>query len=169
MSKVRAGRPHALSFALVLVGTTAVHAAPNKPATQKTPEIAGVLNSDSYGYDLTCVINGHDLGIRGGQSESMRQSAENSEAAEAWPVKERGRYAPLHMGRNTVRITYKRKLPKEPFGLDITYEVLGYPAPIFYAHVEDRDAGTFEGTFDIEAKPPVGFKPLVFTESNPAT
>ncbi len=50
-------------------------------------------------------------------------------------------------------------------------EEQGYPAPMFYAHLtsKDRDAGTFQGVFDIAAKPPVGFKPLVFTTSDPAT
>ncbi len=156
---------------LALVGASAVSAAPNRSAVQKPLEIAAVVNSDSYGYDLTCSINGHDLGLKGGQSESQREFAENSKDAEDFQARERGRYAPLHIGRNTVKITYKRKLPKEPFGMEITFEVMGYPAPLFYAHLarEDRDVGTFEGAFDIAAKPPAGFKPLVFTTSDPMT
>jgi len=160
-----------LELGLALIGASTVHAAPSGSAGQKPPEIAAVINSDSYGYDLTCSINGHDLGLKGGQSESQREYLEGSSDADDFQANERAAYAPLHIGRNTVRITYKRKLPKEPFGMEVTFEVLGYPAPLFYAHLasDDRDAGTLEGAFDLAAKPPAGFKPLVFTTSDPAT
>lgn len=133
MPKLRAGWWCACSLALT--GVSTADASPGKLAVQRPPEIDGVLNSDSYGYDVTCVINGHDLGIKGGQSENQREYAEGSKSAGGFRSEERGKYALLHIGPNTVTITYKRKLPREPFGLDVSLEVLGYPAPLFYAHL----------------------------------
>ncbi len=171
MSKTYAGALCRWSLGLALVGGSAAHTAPSGSVAQKAPALQGKLNSFSYGYDLTCVVNGHDVGIKGGHFESRDQYVENSKDFDEVIPALRSQYAPLRIGHNTVKITYKRKLPAKPFGLEITYEVKGYPAPLFYANVgvDGKDSGTFEGAFDLAAQPPAGFKPLVLTESDPAT
>ena len=145
----------------------AAHAAEPGPLPITPKNLSAVLNSDSYGYDLKCIINGHDIGIAGGQSESVRQFDESTRERSLDP-EDHNIYSTLHMGRNSVRITYRRKLPKEPFDLDITFQVFGYQAPLFYAHVTNEDHGSFEGTFDIDPIPAKTFKPIYFTDENSA-
>ena len=115
MSKTYAGALCRWSLGLALVGGSAAHTAPSGSVAQKPPAIYAAINSNSYGYDLTCVINGHDVGFKGGQSESQTEFAEGAKEAEDWPPAECGAYAPLRLGRNTVKITYKRKPHNELF------------------------------------------------------
>lgn len=133
-----------------------------------TPDtLSAVLNSDSYGYDVACIINGHDVGIVGGRSEGMRQFDEATREGSTDPS-DRSTYSTLHIGRNSIRITYRRRVPREPFDLNITLQVFGYKAPLFYAHVTDGDQGSFEGTFDIDPVPAKTFRPVYFTNEDPA-
>ena len=159
----------AIAFAAFITSSSvgAAHAAEPGPLPITPKNLSAVLNSDSYGYDIKCIINGHDIGIAGGQSESVRQFDESTRERSSDPA-DHNIYSTLHMGRNNVRITYRRKLPKEPFDLDITFQVFGYKAPLFYAHVTNGDHGSFEGTFDIDPIPAKTFKPIYFTDENPA-
>lgn len=151
-----------------------LHAAQADPLTSVTTAhvdprgISGVLNSDGYGYDFTCVINGHDLLLTQGSSESRRQYDE-SDTDDGFSKKERGQYATLHMGVNTVKITYKRRVPAEPFPFTLSLQVFGYPAPHFYAHVVDAESGSFEGSFRLSATDDHDFRPLYFSDDAPGT
>ena len=149
-------RPGCWATALLLAAglpwaiNTSQAAAGSLPITPAN--LSAVLNSDSYGYDVTCIINGHDVGIVGGKSEGMRQFDETAREGSTDP-NDHSVYSTLHLGRNSVRITYRRRLPREAFDLNITLQVFGYKAPLFYAHVTDGDRGSFEGTFDIDPVP----------------
>ncbi len=43
----------------------------DQPRDAEAAALQGELNSFSYGYDLTCVVNGHNPGITGGHYESL--------------------------------------------------------------------------------------------------
>lgn len=67
---------HWTAVGLAMAGLLCIVGAPRaaKPGLLPiTPDTLGaVLNSDSYGYDVTCIINSRNVGIVGGQSESTR-------------------------------------------------------------------------------------------------
>lgn len=136
----------AVKLALSIIITSAAFS----PAAAQTNRIrAGVdatLNSESFGYQLTCVINGHDVGFKGGGQDVIRFVRET-------------RY--LHPGRNTVAISYTKKSEGHlGEGVNIQFTVPGFPAPLFYAHVDNAASGRLQGAFDITAAPAKDFKPL---------
>ena len=171
MNERHARRSRYLVIAFAALTTSspfgAARAAGRGPLPITPKNLSAVLNSDIYGYEITCIINGHDIGITGGKSESLRQFDEST-GKRSFDSSDRQIYSTLHMGHNSVRITYRRKLPKELFDLNITFEVFGYQAPLFYAHVTDADHGSFEGTFDIDPVPAKTFRPVYFTDEDPA-
>ena len=112
----------AIAFTAFAASTfsSVAHATEPGPLPITPKNLSAVVNSDSYGYDIKCIINGHDIGIVGGQSESLRQFDESSHEGSSDPA-DHNIYSTLHMGHNSVRITYRRKPPKEAFDLDISF------------------------------------------------
>ena len=142
----------ATEFTLAII-LTVTSAASSPAASQTRAAPAGIdatLDSESSGYNLTCVINGQDVGFKGGGQDIISFVRET-------------RY--LHPGRNSVVITYRKIRDVHlSFGLNIQFRVPGFPAPLFYAHVENAESGRLEGIFDIPAAPARDFRPLYLSE-----
>ena len=170
----RSRRRHACASLLSVLGSLATagasHAVDPQRASITPANLNAVLDTDDYGYDVTCIINGHDVGIKSDGSDSVRQFDESSKQGSTDPH-DPHRYATLHLGRNTIRITYRRRPPRrpdEPDQLSIALQVSGYPVPLVYAFVAGGDQGSFESSFEIDAVPAKTYKPVYFTNEDPA-
>jgi hypothetical protein len=81
-------------------------------------DLAAVLEVMAYGYEVTVKINGTDVGIKGGKSESTRLfGADDPEMADLPP--EMKRLACLKPGKNQIEVDYKRGPGDDSTGLTI--------------------------------------------------
>ena len=83
-------------------------------------ELMAVIDVMAYGYDVSVSINGLDIGIHGGKSESKRLLGEDDPMASRLPADMKN-LACLKSGENELEIVYKR-LTDEDFG-PMTIEV----------------------------------------------
>lgn len=140
--------PLGMTLALPIIIITGVAFSP--AAAQTRSAVDATLTSESFGYKLTCVINGQDVGFKGDRQDVIRFVRET-------------RY--LRPGRNTVEITYTKKSEGHlGEGVNVQFTVPGFPAPLFYAHVDNAVSGTLRGVFDITATPAKDFRPLYLSE-----
>lgn len=127
-------------------------------------QINGILNIWSYGYKVTCQINGQDVGIDSGGSTSARMMnkehpmyskvlAQNPEMAK--------RLFLLKAGTNTVKFHYEHTRADETDYAQASLSIDGYPIPVFLFHAKPTSSGTFEGSFDLAAQAPKDFRTLV--------
>jgi len=83
-----------------------------------TEELMAVINVMAYGYETSVAINGLDMSIAGGQSESKRLLGQDDPMASQLPT-EMKNLACLKSGENEVEVTYKRVGDEVSSGLSI--------------------------------------------------
>jgi hypothetical protein len=83
-------------------------------------ELMAVIDVMAYGYEVSVSINGCDIGINGGKSESKRLLGQDDPMASSLPSDMKN-LACLKSGENELKIAYKR-LTDEDFG-PMTIEV----------------------------------------------
>ena len=81
-------------------------------------ELMAVINVMAYGYEASVAINGLDIGIAGGKSESTRLFGRNDPMAAQLP-EEMQNLACLKSGANEVAITYKLVGDEASSGLSV--------------------------------------------------
>ena len=130
----------------------------NKEAAMSAnEEVSVVLSSMGYGYKVNVVINGVDVGVKGGMSESKRLFDKNSEMAARAKPEIRQRNFVLVKGQNTISIEYKKEGSNQHDKVEITVEAENYPAPIFKMETT-KPSGKVEKTITIQTQAPAGFK-----------
>lgn len=77
-------------------------------------ELMAAIDVMAYGYEVTVSINGLDIGIKGGKSESKRLMGQDDPTGGRLPADMKN-LACLKSGENALAISYKR-LTDEDFG-----------------------------------------------------
>ncbi len=114
-------------------------------------ELMAGLDVMAYGYEVTVIINGTDLGIKGGKSESLRLFGMGSPTAEGLPP-EFKRLACLKEGQNEIIVRYKKlpdaKMPSLTINLS-TEEQFKKGEHLFYVENLEEDSGEIRETFTL--------------------
>ena len=134
------------------------------PAGAAEPELNAVLSVMGYGHTVKVLVNGVDVGITGGKSQSLRLfNKDHPWSAKASPQM-RARNFVLVPGVNEVVIEFTRE-PKSNDRLTITLEAESYPGPLLDFTNTGRGSDRRVVKVQIEPKPPAGFKPIVITDA----
>ena len=133
----------------------------------KVMPINGVLNVWSYGYKVTCELNGQNVSIDSGGSTSARlMNKEHPMYAQV--LKQNAELAKrlflLKAGANTVKLHYEHTRSDANDYVEASLNIDGYPIPVFVFHAGTTPSGTLEGNFELAAKAPEGFRTLVKTD-----
>jgi hypothetical protein len=122
-------------------------------------DIAAILAVYGYGYTVTILLNGVDLGVTGGKSENQRLFNTNHSRASQMPAEMRQKYFALNEGENRIVVDFT-KTDASAIALDVDVMLEGYPAPVFFLHSESKLSGRIEKTFFVHKKAPDDFKPV---------
>jgi len=124
------------------------------------PELNAVLSVMGHGHAVRVLVNGVDVGISGGQSQSMRLFNKGHPwSAKASPQK-RARNFVLVQGENEFVVEFAQN-PKSTGRLNVRVDVKGYPGPLLDITNTGRGSDRHVVRVQIEPKPPEGFKPIV--------
>jgi len=81
-------------------------------------DLAGAIDVMAYGYNVVVLINGVDIGIRGGKSESKRLFGTNHSMVSELP-EEMKNLACLKAGANEILVDYQRLQDVDSTGMTI--------------------------------------------------
>jgi hypothetical protein len=81
-------------------------------------DVMAAIDVMAYGYEVTVLINGIDIGVQGGKSESKRLLGANHSMVSQLP-EELKNLACLKSGENELKITYKRLKEVDTTGLTV--------------------------------------------------
>ena len=130
------------------------------PAGAAEPELNAVLSVMGYGHAVKVLVNGVDVGVTGGKSQSMRLFNKGHPWSAKASPQMRARNFVLVPGENEFVIEFGRE-PGSKDRLTITLEAEGYPGPLFDVSNTGRGSDRHVLKVRIEPKPPKGFKPIV--------
>jgi hypothetical protein len=130
------------------------------PVNATEPELNAVLSVTGYGHAVKVLVNGVDVGISGGQSQSMRLFNKGHPWSAKASPQTRKRNFVLVPGENEFVVEFAQN-PKSRDRLTVTLEVKGYPAPLLDISNTGRGSDRHVVKVQIEPKPPKGFKPIV--------
>lgn len=115
-------------------------------------EIMAALDMMAYGYGVSVAINGTDLGLKGGHSESVRLFGAGSPTAKTLPP-QFAKLACLKSGENEIVVKYS-KLPDAQMPsltIDIkTQEQFEKGGHAFFVDHLTEDSGEIRKTFTLE-------------------
>lgn len=148
--------PSILAIALLL-------AAP--AATAAEPELMVTVSVMGYGYKVTMLVNGVDIGVHGGQSEGRRLFNKGHPMMTQASPEVRARNFPIQRGPNQVTIEYAKLDPKSSDALEITMEAEGYSQPLLKLVSRSKNADKITTQVVVEPKAPAGFKTVVLGEA----
>ena len=134
------------------------------PAGAAEPELNAVLSVMGYGHKVKVLVNGTDIGITGGKSQSMRLFNKGHPWAAKSSPEQRARNFLLVPGMNEFAIEFTRE-PKANDRLTIELQAEGYPGPLLDLTNTGGAAGKHVLKLQIEPKAPKGFKPVVITDT----
>ncbi|HSV34086.1 MAG TPA: hypothetical protein VLI46_00955 [Ramlibacter sp.] len=145
-----------LAFCLLAM-VTAVRAA--------EPELMAGLSVMGYGYKVKVSVNGADVGIEGGKSESRRLFNKGHEmAAQATPAI-RAKNFVLVPGANEVAIEFQKIDPKSADVLELTFQAQGYAQPLLSLVNKAQASGKHVVKVTLAPKPPPDFKTVVIGDA----
>ena len=134
------------------------------PVGAAEPEISAALSVMGYGHAVKVLVNGADIGITGGKSQSIRLFNQGHPwGAKAAPA-QRARNFVLKPGENELVIEFTRE-PKANDRLTIELQAEGYPGPLLDLTSTARAAGKHVLKLRIEPKAPPDFKPVIITDA----
>ena len=133
------------------------------PAGAAEPELNAVLSVMGYGHTVKVLVNGVDVGITGGKSQSMRLFNKGHPWSAKASPEMRARNFVLVPGVNEFVIEFTRD-PKASERLTITLEAEGYPGPLLDLTNVGKASDKQVVKLSIEPKAPPGFKPVVITD-----
>jgi hypothetical protein len=110
---------------------------------------SAALSCMAYGYEVKVRINGTDLGMRGGKSESRRLFSPADPMVAEIPPEMRAPMVVLKDGANRVEIEFRKT-----GGADDNMEVMVYEdpeAPAFVFRSRAKTSGRIDGTFHFGA------------------
>jgi hypothetical protein len=128
------------------------------------PELMGAFSVMGYGYKVKVTVNGADIGVEGGKSESRRLFNKGHEmAAQATPAI-RAKNFVLVPGANEIAIEYSKLDPKSTDTLEIGFEMPGYPQPLLRVVSKAKASDKLALKVNLAAKPPADFKPVAINQ-----
>ena len=133
------------------------------PASAAEPELNAVLSVMGYGHAVKVLVNGVDVGITGGKSQSMRLFNKGHPWSAKASPEMRVRNFVLVPGVNEFAIEFTREA-KSNDRLTITVEAEGYAGPLLDLTSVSTASGKHVVKLQIEPKAPPGFKPVVITD-----
>ena len=114
-------------------------------------DLMGAMDVMAYGYRVAVSINGVDMGIKGGKSESARLFGTEHSMVSQFP-EEMKRLACLKEGANEIRVDYERLKDEDSTGLTIEIK-------------SEKQFASDECAFRLREDPDVGDGPKSVTES----
>src|SRR5688572_16338175 len=93
------------------------------------PELNAVLSVMGYGHKVKVLVNGVDVGITGGKSQSMRLFNKGHPWSAKASPEMRARNFVLVAGENELIVEFTRE-PKSNDRLTVTLDAEGYPGPL---------------------------------------
>jgi hypothetical protein len=133
------------------------------PARAAEPELNAVLSVMGYGHTVKVLVNGVDVGITGGRSQSMRLFNKGHPWSAKASPEMRARNFVLVPGANEFTIEFTREA-KSNDRLTITVEAEGYPGPLLDLTNVGKASDKHVVKLQIEPKAPPGCKPVVITD-----
>jgi hypothetical protein len=130
------------------------------PAGAAEPELNAVLSVMGYGHSVKVLVNGVDVGVTGGKSQSMRLFNKGHPWSAKASPQMRARNFVLVPGENEIVIEFTRE-PASKDRLTITLEAEGYPGPLLDITNTGKGSDRHVLKVRIEPKAPAGFKPIV--------
>ena len=117
-------------------------------------DVMAVIDVMAYGYEVTVSINGIDIGVQGGKSESKRLFGVNHSMVSQLPEHMKN-LACLKSGENELKISYKRLKDEDSTGLTVeikSEEQFANDEHVFFHREEpseNYDLKSITGTFKI--------------------
>ena len=125
-------------------------------------EISATLSCFGYGYKGKVIVNGVDVGITGGKSESKRLFLQDSPMVSKASADLKKLFC-LKKGKNKLKVECSKtsKSPNDKFELSL--EVSGYPAPLLFVHTTSGSLKS-EKELEVAEKAPASFKPMFVSD-----
>jgi len=104
-------------------------------------DVMAAIDCMAYGYEVTVWINGIDIGVQGGKSESKRLFGANHSMVSELP-EELKNLACLKSGENELKIAYKRLKDEDSTGMTVevkTEEQFTNDEHVFYYRNEPNE------------------------------
>ena len=114
-------------------------------------DLAGAIDVMAYGYNVAVLINGVDIGMRGGKSESKRLFGTNHSMISELP-EEMKNLACLKVGLNEIQVDYQRLQDVDSTGMTIELR-------------SEEQFGTDECRFHFHEEPGENYESRSMTES----
>ncbi len=114
-------------------------------------DLAGAIEVMAYGYNVIVLINGVDIGIRGGKSESKRLFGRDHSMVSKLP-EEMKNLACLKAGVNEIQVDYQRLQDVDSTGMTVELR-------------SEQQFGTDECLFHFREEPDENYESKSMTES----
>ena len=114
-------------------------------------DLAGAIEVMAYGYNVVVLINGVDIGIRGGKSESKRLFGRDHSMVSKLP-EEMKNLACLKAGVNEIQVDYQRLQDVDSTGMTVELR-------------SEQQFGTDECLFHFREEPDENYESKSMTES----
>jgi hypothetical protein len=124
------------------------------------PELNAVLSVTGDGNAVRVLVNGVDVGVTGGGSQSLRLFNKGHPFAAKASPQARARTFVLVPGENEFVIEFARGRNSKG-RLTVTLEAQGYPRPLLDVSDTGRGSDRYVLKLRIESKAPADFKPVV--------
>ena len=111
-------------------------------------EISGAISSFSYGYKVKVLINGIDVGITGGKSESKRLFVQGSSLTAKAPAEMKKLFC-LKEGENAIVVEFAKTSQGENDKAEVSLTVDGKEKPLFFLQ-ESKASGKVEKKIEIK-------------------
>jgi len=127
-------------------------------------DIMAALSSWGYGYKVKVLVNGVDIGMSGGKSESKRLFHKESDMAATASPDMRKRNFILQNGTNRISVDFTKTSNEKNDYLQVSLEIQEYQAPLFLLHSRSKPSGKIEKEITIQNSAPDNFKPAVISD-----
>jgi hypothetical protein len=134
----------------VLLALSVVAAGKEESSMEEPGGLEAILECFGYGYQVKVVVNGVDVNVKGGRSESKRLLDRNNPLIKDVPPQMKNLFV-LKQGTESDRLTF-------------SLQPEGYPAPVFALYSKSKPSGKVESKFTVEAKAPADFRPVYVSD-----
>jgi hypothetical protein len=121
-----------------------------------------ILSCFGYGYKVKVVVNGVDINVKGGKSESKRLFNQDNALAKQVPPEMKNLFV-LKRDENQIQVEFTRERTDNT-GLTLSLQPEEYPAPVFFLYSKSKASGKVESKFTVEAKAPQDFLPVYVSD-----
>jgi hypothetical protein len=146
----------------LLLALSVVAGGKEQSSVQEQGGMEATLDCFGYGYQVKVLVNGVDVSVKGGKSESKRLFDRNNPLVKEVPPQMKNLFI-LKPGENQIQVEFtKQGTGRDKLTLSLQPE--GYPAPVFVLYSKSKPSGKVESKFTVEAKAPADFRPVYVTD-----